>query len=1775
MDQDLGKLLQLHLESAKGSSVSPDTLLALLLTGRILRQDEVGDYQQLPAEDRMDFLFDKVQKKNSDAVKAFINILEGNLSPTTTRTVRKSEHYKWSEVPEVNSWVDQKIRPVSLYATFGSRRGLNPRYSGYGSIVGKDQRPSSLRSKSSREREDIRFFFKSDESSTSSDAVTQQRSMANSTSEKRRTSSDQHQSEYDRLRDQCMHAMNELEALRRKHQEIVNRCDLAVQEADYYRKQHKSVLNKCDQLVREAHALRAQYDNAILGKAKLQQDYEEIVLLRERETLEKENLLYAKGLRKSDETGIDDGRDGGEDVGDFREEALREKLDDMQADYAIVTSKLNQLDEESAKTNEKYELLLQERDAISMERDALKQQYAATIREYENALRKRDDEMQSVIKSEQQLRSALKDSEMNYRVRHSKEISKLQEERNAALQEYKLVMSERDSVHREIEKLQDDLANSQKMISTHLEEKEKIQHEVECLRQEINTVLLDRDHAVKESYSLKERLEDTLKDRESILKKFEELRQEFEMKKQERDAARKERSEAILHRDKILKECFEVKQLFETPSENVDKHTQLLKSRFEALSQELTNAWRVAEVAMYRRDWAFGERNKTVRELQKSSDKCNVLVAERDRLADEFISVQERYESLRTQHNKVLRELIGIKKTQDVNLSKADGFGMRVSTDSAIDTESNEYEFETLDLEKASKDIDFGFTFGGGVDTPLYPTDSSIFVTEVAQDSVAYGKLRVNDCILKVNDVEFINVSADFANQTIQGSNFLSMNILRKRPTRPRTPVQRVKLIRTEDKELGLSIDSGLHIKRIEPGSIASEDETLSIGDKILVINGSQIENIPFKDAKTLLKRSIVSLTILKANISTTSSHRSLPNPLTEQDKEILEIQSSEHDKTQSSPFFAPRNRCPSAPLTMPSRIPEYPGLLHSRRSSLLSSSSVSSQGRVSPDRIRGGAVSENDSRILREIRHLDEVLRQNSEKDSFLGRFSEGQLSDIEKDERTKANRRPWLSSPPSQPTRSNSYMTAVISQRYSHESASNEASINSDSHSTSRSSRPQSAPGSRQCVSAVNGNRRHDLLLQNGVTPMRLANWGDSFSQGYTLPNSVGRPSRSQQRSALAQYLKQAAGTLPHSMGRTPMDNERRLNEHLKSNSMKKGHYIGRNHYKSTSSRASSTSSMSSGFTTSYNIRPVHEEDSMDGHPRVVVVEKGIYPLGISIGEGKKGGIFVTLVNENSVAAAAGLQYEDQLLEFNGINLRSATFDQAALILKQSADAATVTILAQYNPHKLSESEDTKTASSQVESTQSTPKQKRKSANVSVVSSHTKQNSVVSTSTTINSYDKQCDESIAHGDCPAEEPRSVTVKKPSSNTLLGMNVIGGNATGIFISEIEKEGLAASQGSFRIGDRIIQLNGVSFVNVTAEQAMLELGKPSETVQMILQFDVAAFRKARDQPGDSFYVRSLFDRTSHSKDELSFKRGDILYVTDTLHQGKLGVWKAWLVNDNDEQQKTEHGTIPSKTKAEQEVLLRRCSVYSDDKLKIRHSFFRRSKKSSHGYTISHSRESSDSRGDEAGSSIGSSAAAFATESELTAYQLVQRLDNHYLRPVVIIGPLAEPVCDKLVMEWPYKFARSLPEIVRLPRDAVDVDVEAGKYIDYSLSRRGTSYACISPKGIKEVMQKSKHCLLDINPNSLDRLHQLGLHAMVVLLKYKSHKQIKELHDGRYIREKIGSKEAKDLFEQSSRLEKETKPHITAVISGNTLNSICSQINDRVQEEQAKAIWVDM
>ena len=60
---------------------------------------------------------------------------------------------------------------------------------------------------------------------------------------------------------------------------------------------------------------------------------------------------------------------------------------------------------------------------------------------------------------------------------------------------------------------------------------------------------------------------------------------------------------------------------------------------------------------------------------------------------------------------------------------------------------------------------------------------------------------------------------------------------------------------------------------------------------------------------------------------------------------------------------------------------------------------------------------------------------------------------------------------------------------------------------------------------------------------------------------------------------------------------------------------------------------------------------------------------------------------------------------------------------------------------------------------------------------------------------------------------------------------------------------------------------------------------------------MTGYRTAQTQSNDSFFVRAQFDRFPHGKGELSFRKGDILHVTETFYKGQLGVWRASIVND--------------------------------------------------------------------------------------------------------------------------------------------------------------------------------------------------------------------------------------------------------------------------------------
>lgn len=67
--------------------------------------------------------------------------------------------------------------------------------------------------------------------------------------------------------------------------------------------------------------------------------------------------------------------------------------------------------------------------------------------------------------------------------------------------------------------------------------------------------------------------------------------------------------------------------------------------------------------------------------------------------------------------------------------------------------------------------------------------------------------------------------------------------------------------------------------------------------------------------------------------------------------------------------------------------------------------------------------------------------------------------------------------------------------------------------------------------------------------------------------------------------------------------------------------------------------------------------------------------------------------------------------------------------------------------------------------------------------------------------------------------------------------------------------------------------------------------------------------------------------------------------------------------------------------------------------------------------------------------------------------------------------------------------------------------------------------------------------MDISIASLERLHRHQIYPIVLLIKFKSTKQIKEVKDSRYPSDKVSAKAAKEMYEQALKLEAEYRHYI--------------------------------
>uniref|UniRef100_A0A8C6P9R9 Disks large homolog 1 n=1 Tax=Nothobranchius furzeri TaxID=105023 RepID=A0A8C6P9R9_NOTFU len=158
-----------------------------------------------------------------------------------------------------------------------------------------------------------------------------------------------------------------------------------------------------------------------------------------------------------------------------------------------------------------------------------------------------------------------------------------------------------------------------------------------------------------------------------------------------------------------------------------------------------------------------------------------------------------------------------------------------------------------------------GFSIAGGTDNPHIGEDPSIFITKVIPGGAAAqdGRLRVNDVILRVNEVDVRDVTHSRAVEALkEAGSLVRLYIRRRKPVSEK--VMELKLVKGP-KGLGFSIaggvgnqhipgDNSIYVTKIIEGGAAQKDGKLQIGDKLLAVNSVCLEEVTHEHAVTALK---------------------------------------------------------------------------------------------------------------------------------------------------------------------------------------------------------------------------------------------------------------------------------------------------------------------------------------------------------------------------------------------------------------------------------------------------------------------------------------------------------------------------------------------------------------------------------------------------------------------------------------------------------------------------------------------------------------------------------------------------------------------------------------------------------------------------------------------------------------------------------------------------------------------------------------------------------
>ncbi|XP_035376833.1 tight junction protein ZO-1 isoform X3 [Electrophorus electricus] len=409
-----------------------------------------------------------------------------------------------------------------------------------------------------------------------------------------------------------------------------------------------------------------------------------------------------------------------------------------------------------------------------------------------------------------------------------------------------------------------------------------------------------------------------------------------------------------------------------------------------------------------------------------------------------------------------------------------------------------------------------------------------------------------------------------------------------------------------------------------------------------------------------------------------------------------------------------------------------------------------------------------------------------------------------------------------------------------------------------------------------------------------------------------------------------------------------------------------------------------------------------------------------------------------------------------------------------------------------------------------------------------------------------------VSPSDAPVPSPpHDDSILRPSMKLVkfqksesVGLRLAGGNDVGIFVAGVLEDSPAAKEG-LEEGDQILRVNNVDFANIIREEAvlfLLDLPRGEEVTILAQQKKDVYRRIVESDVGDSFYIRTHFEYEKESPYGLSFNKGEVFRVVDTLYNGKLGSWLAIRIGKN--HQEVERGIIPNKNRAEQlsSVQYTLPKTPGGD----RADFWRFRGLRSSKRNLRKSRED---------------LSAQPVQTKFPAYERVVLREAGFLRPVVIFGPIADIARDKL--------AREVPDLFELAKTQRPGEGEKSEPRDAGTDQR--SSGIIRLHTIKQIIDKDKHAVLDITPNAVDRLNYAQWYPIVVFLSSDSKHSVKTMRT-RLCPE--SRKSARKLYERSLKLRKNNHHLFTAVINMNSMNEgWYGAVKDTIQQQQNQLVWV--